>query len=122
MTSIWPERRAHPRYPLGVAVTFTYTGQLHPGSVHDLGKGGLSFWAERDMPVGENLNLTLTLIVGEAQAKMTCHGVIRWKQPADENLFRYGLAFSTLNPAQLTVLTEFLGGTGKPPVKDSRQA
>jgi hypothetical protein len=121
MTSIWSERRAHPRYPLGATLTFTYTGQLRPGSVHDLGKGGLSFWAEGDMPVGENLILTLTLIVGETQAKLSCRGEIRWKQPAEDNLFRYGLAFGALNPAQLTVLTEFLGGTGKPPVKDSRQ-
>jgi len=120
MTSIWYERRAHPRYPLGATVTFTYTGQLHPGSVHDLGKGGLSFWAERDMPVGENLVLTITLIVGEAQAKLTCRGVIRWRQLSEDHLFRYGVAFSGLNPAQLKVLTEFLGGTGEPPIKDAR--
>ncbi len=119
MTVNWSERRAHPRYPLGATLSFTYTGQLHPGSVHDLGKGGLSFWAEGDMPVGENLIVTLTLIVGEAQATMTCRGVIRWKQPVEENLFRYGLAFGAMNPGQLKVLTEFLGGTGKPPVKDS---
>jgi hypothetical protein len=120
MTSIWIERRAHPRYPLGAMLTFTYTEQVHPGSVHDLGKGGLSFWAERDMPVGENLILALTLIVGEAQAKLTCRGVIRWRQAAEDNLFRYGVAFSGLNLAQLRVLTEFLGGTGEPPIKESR--
>jgi hypothetical protein len=114
------ERRSHPRYPLGATLMFTYTEQLHPGSVHDLGKGGLSFWAEVDMPAGENLAMTLTLIVGEAQAKLNSRGVIRWKQAADAGLFRYGVAFSGLNPAQLKVLAEFLGGTGEPPIRETR--
>jgi len=120
MTLYSPERRAHPRYPLGATLIFTYTGQPHPGSVHDLGKGGLSFWAETDMPVDETLLLTLTLIVGEAQATVNCRGVIRWKQTTDDRLFRYGVAFSGLNPAQLKVMAEFLGGTGEPPIKESR--
>ena len=114
------ERRAHPRYPLGAILMFTYAEHVHPGNVHDLGKGGLSFWAEVDMPVRESLTLTLTLIVGAAQAKLTNRGVIRWKQTVEAGKFRYGAAFSRLNPAQLKVLAEFLGGTGEPPIKDPR--
>jgi hypothetical protein len=114
------ERRSHPRYPLGAMLNFTYSDNLYPGNVHDLGKGGLSFWAEADMPEGESLTLTLTLIVGAAQAKITNRGVIRWKQAAEPGLFRYGVAFSPLNPAQLTILAEFLGGTGEPPMRETR--
>jgi hypothetical protein len=119
MDSTSSERRNHPRYPLGAMLNFTYSEKLYPGNVHDLGKGGLSFWAEPDMSVGESLTLTLTLIVGAAQAKITSRGVIRWKQTAEPALFRYGVAFNPLNPAQLTILAEFLGGTGEPPVRES---
>ena len=52
MTLSSAERRIHPRFPLGATLMFTYSGQLYPGNVHDLGKGGLSFWAEVDMPEG----------------------------------------------------------------------
>jgi hypothetical protein len=108
------------RYPLGVSLRFTYTEQNYPGNVHALGKGGLSFWAEVDMPVGESLTFTLTLVVGAAQAKLTNRGVIRWKQIPAPALFQYGATFSALNPAQLKVLAEFLGGTGVPPDSDLR--
>ena len=108
------------RYPLGVSLLFTYTEQNYPGNVQALGKGGLSFWAEVDMPVGESLTLTLTLVVGAAQAKLTNRGVIRWKQTPSPALFQYGANFSELNPAQLKVLAEFLGGTGAPPVSEDR--
>lgn len=120
MTPTSSDRRAHPRFPLGATLMYTHAGEAYPGNVHDLGKGGLSFGAEGDMPVGETLTLTVTLIVGNAQAKLTSRGTICWKQPAQAGLFRYGVAFSRLNSAQLKVLAEFLGGTGQPPVRDSR--
>jgi hypothetical protein len=120
MNSLYSERRAHPRYPLGATLLFTYTGQRYAGNVNDLGKGGLSFWAEVDMPIGESLTLTITLIVGAAQAKLTSRGTIRWKQSGEAGLVRYGAAFDQLNAAQLAILAEFLGGTGEPPVRDPR--
>ena len=113
------ERRAHPRYPLEAALKFTYAGQTYPAAVHDLSKGGLSCWANPDMPVGADLTLLLTLVVGKAQATLTIQGLIRWQQSDPDGPFRYGVAFSQLNPAQLKVLAEFLGGTGAPPVRDS---
>ena len=116
MTSNLSDRRIHPRYPQAAALLFNYDGQIYPGNVNDLGKGGLSFWAEVDLPVAEPLPLMLTLTVGNAQAKMTCLGLVRWKQTAQPELFRYGAAFSGLTPAQLSVLAEFLGGTGEPPM------
>ena len=119
MTFIPAERRVHPRYPLGATVIYSYGGQIYPGNVQDLGKGGISFWGEIDMPVGESLTLTLTLIVGTAQARLTCRGVVRWKQAPQPGLFRYGAAFGSLNDAQTAVLAEFLGGTGAPPVRET---
>lgn len=113
------ERRAHPRYPLEAALTFTYAGQTYPGAVHDLSKGGLSFWCNAEMPAGASLTLFLTLTVGKAQAALTSQGLICWQQSDPDGPIRYGVAFSELNPAQLNVLAEFLGGTGAPPVRDS---
>ena len=45
--------------------------------------------------------------------------MIRWKQTAEGGLYRYGTAFGALNPAQLKVLAEFLGGTGEPPIRET---
>jgi PilZ domain len=120
MTSSLSDRRSTPRYPLGAKLMFTSAGQLYPGHVQDLGKGGLSFWAEVDLPVGESLTLTLTLIVGNAQATLTSRGLIRWKQTPEPGRFHYGTLFCDLNPAQFNVLAEFLGGTGQPPVADTQ--
>jgi len=119
MSSSSLERRVHPRYPLEAALKFTYAGQTYPGAVHDLSKGGLSFWCNVELPTGAGLTLALTLIVGKAQATLTTQGLICWQQSDPDGPFRYGVAFSQLNPAQLKVLAEFLGGTGAPPVRNS---
>ena len=104
---------SHPRYPLGASLMFTSDGQTYPGNVQDLSASGLSFWAEVDLPPGEDLTLALTLTVGANQAKVTSRGIVRWKQSAPSGLFRYGTAFSDLSPAQRNILAEFLGVAGR---------
>ncbi len=129
------DRRLYARRPLQVAISFTAAGQTHRGSCHDLGKGGLSFLSEIDLPIGETLTLTVLLTVGDAHARLTVKGVICWKMPAGGDLAasgaasqaaagapqaRYGVAFIQLNPVQLKVLSEFLTGIGEPPVANDR--
>ncbi len=109
------ERRANPRYPLRAGLTFTYAGQTYDVNCHDLGKGGLSFEAEVDLPASEALLLTLRLGIATMQTQFSVRGSLRWKLPGETpRLFRYGLVFSDLNAAQQRVLSEFLGGTDVP--------
>jgi hypothetical protein len=137
MTLSPTDRRLYARRPLRAAVTFDAAGQTYRGSCHDLGKGGLSFLTEIDLPIGETFTLSILLTVGDAQARLTVKGVICWKQPAEPGpavhgtasqevagsaLARYGVAFSNLNPAQLKVLSEFLTGMGEPPMAKSRSS
>ena len=131
MTLSPTDRRLYARRPLRAAVAFDAAGQTYRGSCHDLGKGGLSFLTEIDLPIGETLALSILLTVGDAQARLAVKGEICWKQPAEPGpslhgtasqadastpLARYGVAFSDLSPGQLKVLGEFLTGMGEPPV------
>lgn len=124
MTLSPTDRRLYARRPLRAAVAFDAAGQTYRGSCHDLGKGGLSFLTEIDLPIGEMLTLSIVLTVGDAQARLTVKGVICWKHPAEGDASaRYGVAFSELSPGQLKVLGEFLTGMGEPPVsKGDRSA
>jgi len=122
MTLSPADRRLYARRPLQAAVTFDAAGQTYRGSCHDLGKGGLSFLTEIDLPIGETLTLSVLLTVGDAHARLTVKGVVCWKLPAEGSpvargaaVSRYGVAFSNLNPVQLKVLGEFLTGMVDPP-------
>jgi hypothetical protein len=130
MTLSPADRRLYARRPLQAVVTFDAAGQTYRGSCHDLGKGGLSFVTEIDLPIGETLTLSILLTVGDAHARFTVKGIVCWKLPAEGGpashaaaspaQSRYGVAFSDLNPVQLKVLGEFLTGMAEPPVAKGR--
>lgn len=102
-------RRQYVRVEVSLPVEFALEGETasHDGSVFDLGAGGMRLVASYDLPPRAKVNLKFRLPA--AQRMVTARGrvVLSFFQ-RNEQKFHHGIAFTSLDPNDRTIITEFV--------------
>ena len=102
-------RRQFVRVEVSLPVEFSLEGEpnAHDGSVFDLGAGGMRLVASYDLPPRSNVSLRFRLPAGDRGILARGRVVLSFFQ-RNEQKFHHGIAFTTLDPNERAVISEFV--------------
>jgi c-di-GMP-binding flagellar brake protein YcgR len=102
-------RRQYVRVEVSLPVDFSLEGEAstHEGSVFDLGAGGMRLVASYDLPPRANLDLRFRLPAADKGIHARGRVVLSFFQ-RNEQKFHHGVAFTSLDPNDRLVITEFV--------------
>jgi c-di-GMP-binding flagellar brake protein YcgR len=102
-------RRQYVRVEVSLPVDFSLEGEqaTHDGSVFDLGAGGMRLVASYDLPPRANVNLRFRLPAADKGILARGRVVLSFFQ-RNEQKFHHGIAFTSLDPKDRLVITEFV--------------
>ncbi|HXW75996.1 MAG TPA: PilZ domain-containing protein [Candidatus Eremiobacteraceae bacterium] len=102
-------RRQYVCVEVSLPVEFSLEGEAasHDGSVFDLGAGGMRLVASYDLPPRANVNLKFRLPAAERMVVARGHVVLSFFQ-RNEQKFHHGIAFTSIDPKDRTVIAEFV--------------
>jgi len=100
-----PFRRAAPRVPLEIEVTFHSESHIFVGLSGDISQGGIFVSTYKHIPVGTQITLTFSLPNGDVEV----NGTVRWERPSTEDGSPpgVGISFDHLTEDALTVISKF---------------
>lgn len=100
-----PFRRASPRVPLEVDVSFHSESQLFVGLSGDISQGGIFVSTYKDLPIGTAVTIKFTLPNGEIEAV----GTVRWCRHATEGGEPpgVGISFDSLSSDARALIEQF---------------
>ena len=102
-------RRQFVRVEVSLPVEFSVEGepQAHDGSVFDLGAGGMRLVASYDLPPRANVNLKFRLPAADRGIVARGRVVLSFFQRSEQK-FHHGIAFTSLDPKDRSVITDFV--------------
>ena len=102
-------RRQSVRVEVSLPVEFSLEGEQapHDGSVFDLGAGGMRLVASHDLPPRALVNLKFRLPAADHGITARGRVVLSFFQ-RNEQKFHHGIAFTSLDPRDRTLIAEFV--------------
>lgn len=102
-------RRQFVRVEVSLPVEFSLEGEpsAHDGSVFDLGAGGMRLVASYDLPPRSTVNLKFRLPAGDRGIVARGRVVLSFFQRSEQK-FHHGIAFTSLDPRDRTVIADFV--------------
>ena len=103
-------RRQYVRVEVSLPVEFSLEGEgaSHDGAVFDLGAGGMRLVASYDLPPRSTVNLKFRLPAADRGIMARGRVVLSFFQ-GNEQKFHHGIAFTSLDPKDRSLIAEFVG-------------
>jgi hypothetical protein len=102
--------RTYRRYALAVDAVLVHGGQSLPIRTRDLSRGGMCFALSNPLPVGDVLEMSLSLVSDKDQrsAPLGVRARVVWCTPLTDGRFQIGASFLGLTAEQRSYLDVFL--------------
>jgi len=102
-------RRQYVRVEVSLPVEFSMEGESapHDGCVFDLGAGGMRLVASYDLPPRANVQLRFRLPAADRGIVARGRVVLSFFQRSEQK-FHHGIAFTSLDPRDRLVISEFV--------------
>ncbi len=105
-----PTGRIHRRYALAVDAVLVHGGHSVPIRTRDLSRGGMCFMLPSPLPIGDMLEMSLSLVSDKDQrsAPLGLRSRVVWCTPLAEGRYQIGASFLGLTAEQRSYLDVFL--------------
>jgi hypothetical protein len=105
-----PPARAHPRYALEIDAEIQTGTETIPARTRNVSRGGLSIIAEKPLPVGNDVTVTIALVFEEQAMSepLPLRGRVVWCTPLEDGRYQVGTTFVGLTGNQRVYVELFL--------------
>ena len=110
--AVRPQRRAHVRYEVKLAAEITLGDDVFTATTRDISEGGVGLDLDRALPEGQEIGLSLFLVVDEVEDERTqplvVRGFVAWCAEREQGEWTAGVRFADIAAEQKEWLKKFV--------------